>query len=407
MEGQQKIAEPVDLPKEATKQLPKQYEEFRDLFTEVQDLKALPAHQDWDHEIILKEDAKPVCEPLRRMNDTDSRTLKIFIDEMLAKGHIRESKSPWGAPIFFVRKPGTDKRRPVVDWRKLNDRTIKDCYSLPLLDDLRDRTQGSKIFTQIDLKSAFNLVRMKEGDEGKTAFRTQWGLYEFLVMHFGLCNAPATFQRLVNNALREYIDVFCIVYLDDILIYSKDVAEHEKHVKLVFRALRDHHMKISLDKCHFAVKRVKFCGHIITTEGFEMDLDKVKAVLEWEPPTNVKETQSFLGFCNYYRRYIKNYSSIAKVLTDLTHKDIVFKWTAIAQAAMDALKKMFSKEPILVHNNPERKKRVESDSSDFAIGAVYSSSARTVAGDRSLSSLGNSRLRNSITKSMIKSCSRS
>ena len=352
-------------------QIPEKYQEFEDLFREEQGPAALPEHQEWDCVINLKEGAKPVSEPLRRMSASTERTLKEWTDKMMKIGHIRESRSPFGAPLFLVPKPNTNGR-PVVDWRKLNAQTIKDCYALPLLDDLRDRLQGAKIFSQIDLKSAFNLIRMKEGEEYKTAFRTPWGLYEFLVMHFGMCNAPATFQRLINNVLREYLDIFCVVYLDDILVYSKNVNEHEKHVRLVFKALRKYHLKVGLDKCKFDATEVRFCGYIITTEGIRMDPKKVSAVLEWNPPSTVKQIQEFLGFANYYRRFIKGYSSIAKPLTDLTHKDRKFEWTIEADRAFQQLKEAFAIELVLTTFDLEKKIRLETDSLDYAVGAVLS-----------------------------------
>jgi hypothetical protein len=213
---------------------------------------------------------------------------------------------------------------------------------------------------------------MKEGEEWKTAFRTRYGHYEYTVMPFGLTNAPATCQRLMNNVLRRFLDNKCICYLDDILVYSTDVDQHENDVCDVLLALQTAHLKLKSEKCRFHTKEVIFLGYVITTEGIKMDPSKVESVLSWSKPTNVKEVQSFLGFANFYRRFIKGYSGIAAPLTALTHKDQAFEWTGKAQAAFEELKRVFSSAPVLTSFDPEKEIKVETDSSDYAIGAVLS-----------------------------------
>ena len=235
-----------------------------------------------------------------------------------------------------------------------------------------DRFQGAKIFTKLDLQWAYNLVCMQEGEEWKTAFHTRYGHFEYLVMPFGLTNAPATCQALVNDTLREYLDLFCVAYLDDILIYSKDKESHTKHVQLVLEALCKKDLKLKPEKCEFYKTEIEFLGYIVTTEGLKMDPAKVKAVWDWPLPTMVKETQSFLGFANFYRRFIKGYSLMAKPLTDLTRKDTAFAMTQEARQAFDELKTKFMLAPILIAFDPEKETVVETDALDYALGGVIS-----------------------------------
>lgn len=346
-------------------------QEFEKLFSNEQGIEALPEHQPWDHEIPLVEGGTPPFRPIIPLPESKLKALKEYLDDALKKGFIRESTSPAGAPIFFVpKKDGPD--RPVVDYRGLNNVTIKDRYALPLAGELRDRLQGAKIFTQLDLRGAYNLIRIKEGEEWKTAFRTRYGHYEYLVMSYGLTNAPATCQRLMNNILRPFLDNKCICYLDDILVYSSNPEEHEKDVRDVLSALDMAKLKLKPEKCRYHTKEVTFLGYVITTQGIKMDPSKVSSILTWSSPTTVKETQSFLGFANFYRRFIKDYSKIAAPITALTRKDQEFKWTEEARDAFNKLKQAFTTAPLLATFDPEKEIRVETDSSDYALGAVLS-----------------------------------
>jgi len=356
-------------PKEVA--IPKEYEGFRDLFIEKQGKEALPQHGPWDHEIKLEEGKTPPFLKPYKLSEYEGRTLQEYVDNMKAKGHIRDSNSAAAAPVLWVDKKDNG-RRLCVDYRKLNDMTIKDRYPLPLADELRDRLKGAKIFTKLDLRGAYNLVRMKEGEEWKTAFRTHNGLYEYLVMPFGLTNAPATCMRMMNDVLRPFLYKFCICYLDDIMVYSKNEEEHEEHVTKVLKALQAHQLQCKPEKCEFHTTRTTFLGYVVSRDGLAMDPSKVSAILEWEPPTCVKEVQSFLGLANYYRRFIKGYSGIATALTNLTRKDTKFEWTETAQAAFDQLKQAFTTAPILLTFDPEKPITVETDASDYAIGAVLS-----------------------------------
>jgi hypothetical protein len=361
--------EPDDLAQASSPtSIPVEYKEYEQLFREGPKDEALPKHQPWDHVIPLVEGKSPPFGPIYQMSADELKLLKEYIDDNLKKGFIRPSKSPAGSPMLWVPKKDGSKR-PCVDYRGLNNVTIKDRYALPLINELHDRFQGAKIFTKLDLRGAYNLIRIAEGEEWKTAFRTRYGLFEYQVMPFGLTNAPASMQRLMNDALHEYLDIFTIVYLDDILVYSASKDEHVEHVKLVLEKLKEYHLLLKPEKCEFHKSQVEFLGYIIGTHGIKMDQAKVTAVLEWPTPTTVKEVQAFLGFANFYRRFIAGYSKVAQPLTELTRKDLVFKWTDKAEAAFQELKTKFTEAPILATFDPAKKIILETDSSDFAIGA--------------------------------------
>lgn len=353
-------------------ELPREYKEFRDLFEEKPAHESLPKHQDWDHEIPIEDGKKPGYGPIYSLNERELQELRGYIDENLKKGFIRPSTSPAGFPILFVPKKD-GKLRLCVDYRKLNNITIKNRYPLPLISELQDRFQGAKWFSKFDVPGAYNLIRIKKGEEWKTAFRTRLGHYEYRVMPFGLTNAPATFQAYINSVLYEYLDVFVVVYIDDILVYTNGTLEqHIEHNKKVMSALRKGQLQLKIEKSVFHVKRIDFLGSIVTTNGIEMDPEKVRAIREWPTPGSVKEIQSFLGFANFYRRFIEGYSKIAEPLTTATKKCEKFQWTDQMQRAFNDLRQRFEKEPILVHYDPEKPCFVETDASDRAIGARVS-----------------------------------
>jgi hypothetical protein len=354
------------------KKLPPQYKEFEKLAEEDID-HMLPKHKPWDHEIKLEPGKHPGFQPIRPLSEKELAVLRDYLEENLKKGYIRPSKSPAGYPILFAPKKD-GKLRLCVDYRQLNDITIKNRYPLPVISELQMRIKGAKVFTKIDIREAYHRIRMKEGEEWKTAFRTRYGHYEYLVMPFGLTNAPATMQELVNDTLREYLDKFCVAYLDDILIYSNNKEEHVGHVKKVLRALQEKELLIKPEKCEWHVEKTEFLGHMISTEGLTMTEEKIKAILEWPVPRSVKEVQAFNGLTNYYRKYVKDYSKINTPLTDLTRGDKKnFQWTNEAQKAFDTLKDYFrTGGPILGTFDPELENVIETDASDRAIGAVHS-----------------------------------
>ncbi len=273
--------------------VPTIYLKYKEVFNE-KNCDVLPPHREYDCEIQLKDNSNLFYGPLYPLTELEREELKKYLKENLDKGFIRKSTSPAGAPVLFVKKKDGSLRL-VVDFRKLNDMTIRNSYPLPLISDLLDRVKGAKVFTKLDLKSAYNLVRIKEGDEYKTAFRTRYGHYEYLVMPFGLKNAPATFQHFINDVLSEYLDDFVISYIDDILIYSNSLEEHHEHVSKVLEKLLENNLYVKLEKCEFDKSETTFLGYVISKDGLKMDKEKVKAILDWPAPTNVKEVQSFIG----------------------------------------------------------------------------------------------------------------
>jgi len=351
--------------------IPVEYRDLYEVFQDVPDDQALPEHQSWDHEIPLQEGKQPHYLPLYQLGQNEQKTLREYIEMNLRRGFIRPSQSPAGYPILFVPKKDGSLRL-CVDYRKLNDITIKNRYPLPLIDELREQTSQAKIFTKLDIKEAYHQVRIKEGEEWKTAFRTRYGHYEYTVMPFGLTNAPASFQSLINNVLRPYLDKFVVAYLDDILIYSKDEQEHVEHVRKVLEALRERKLRLKLPKCEFGVTRVEFLGYIIEPGQISMDPKKVDSIAEWPTPTKTREVQSFLGTANYYRRFIKGYSRIAAPLTELTKKDQPFRWGKEEDLAFLRIKRHIVTAPVLRMFDPARPITIETDASDYAIGACMS-----------------------------------
>ena len=297
--------------------------------------------------------------------------LRRYLEENLAKGFIRASRSEAASPVLFAKKPGGGLRF-CVDYRGLNAITVKNRYPLPLISETLDRLSRAKIYTKLDIISAFNRIRIKKGQEHLTAFRTRQGLFEYLVLPFGLCNGPATFQSYINEALRGYLDDFCTAYLDDILIYSENELEHQEHVHKVLERLAAHQLQVDVTKSTFYAKKVKYLGLIISTEGIQMDPDKVKAIIEWPHIQNVRDVQSFLGFANFYRRFIYNFSKIAMPLTRLTKKETPWEWTSECQKAFDTLRMAFTSELILIHFDPEKEIVVETDASDYVSAGILS-----------------------------------
>ena len=350
--------------------IPKKYQEYADVFDKVK-ASVLPKHRPYDCPIDLQPGKEPPWGPIYNLSPTELEVLRAYIDENLASGFIRHSKSPAGAPIFFVKKKDGSLRL-VVDYRGLNKVTIRNRYALPLISSLLERIGGAKHFTKIDLRGAYNLVRIRPGDEWKTAFRTRYGHFEYTVMPFGLTNAPAVFQHMANDIFRDFLDIFLIIYLDDLLIYSRTQAEHDIHVRKVLQRLREYGLYAKLEKCSFDCKEVEFLGYTISSKGIFMDPTKVQTVLEWHTPSSVRDVQCFLGFANFYRKFIWNYSKIVLPLTQLTKKNQAFVWTPEADKAFTQLKEAFTSAPVLAHVDPEKPFIIEADASDFALGSILS-----------------------------------
>lgn len=366
-------------PTQIKQLLPKEFHDFIDVFLQ-QEADTLPPHRPGkDHEIRLTEGAAPPFRKARPMGREELMAMKKHIEDMCVKGFARPASSPYGAPMLIVRKPGGGLRI-CVDYRALNALTVKNRYPIPLINETLDRLSKARFFTTLDVIAAFNRVRMKEGDEEKTAFNTRYGQFEYLVMPFGLCNAPGTFQSLINDAIREYLDDFSTAYLDDILVYSQTRDEHVQHVRKILQRMREHKLQLDIRKCRFIAQEVKYLGMFISTEGLRMDPVKVEAITGWQPPRSVRDVQAFLGFANFYRRFVQGFSKLAVPLTNLTKSlgpkgnksKAPFLWTPECQQAFDTLKQAFTTAPVLAHFDPDRESWVETDASDYVTAATLS-----------------------------------
>jgi hypothetical protein len=331
----------------------------------------LPPQRDVDHRIELTQTSPPTLRSVYRMSPAELDELKKQLDELVAAGFIQPSKSPFGAPVLFVKKKDGSMRM-CVDYRDLNRITVKNKYPLPRVDELFDRLQGAKYFSKIDLRSGYHQVRIHDDDIHKTAFRTRYGHYEFLVLPFGLTNAPATFMHLMQSIFGPHLDHFVIVFLDDILIFSKTLQEHRQHVREVLEILRKNQLYGKASKCEFFKKSLSFLGHVVGENGISMEKDKVKAIQEWPVPTSVTGVRSFLGLAGYYRRFVKNFSQIAMPLTELLKTENKFQWGEPQQTAFSLLKNAISSAPVLTIPDVSLPYVVTTDASGFAVGATLS-----------------------------------
>jgi hypothetical protein len=357
----------VDPNPEQTSARASTLKEFRDVFPD--DLpEGLPPRRDIDHKIELVPGSAPTNRPTYRMSPTELDELKKQLDELSKAGFIQPSKSPFGAPILFVKKKdGT--MRMCIDYRALNGITIKNSYPLPRIDELFDRLHGAKVFSKIDLRSGYHQIRISDEDVPKTAFRSRYGHFEFLVLPFGLTNAPATFMHLMHSIFRPFLDQFALVFLDDILIYSKDMAEHKQHVRQVLELLRKNKLFAKESKCELFKDRVEFLGHLVDAKGIHMMSDKIDAVTGWPTLTSVADVRSFLGTVGYYRKFVRMFSEIASPLTELLQKERAFEWGDRQQKSFDELKKAVSQQPVLILPDPTKPYVVTTDASGFAVGA--------------------------------------
>lgn len=364
--------------KDPTTELPVQYQEYADVFSE-HDAGILPEHSLREHAIDI-DGHEPPYGPIYSLSEKELGVLRTYLTESLRKGWIRHSTSPAGAPIMFVPKKDGGLRL-CVDYRGLNKITIKNRHPLPLISETLDRLSGAKIFTKMDLRDAYHRIRIKEGDEWKTAFRSRYGHYEYQVMPFGLANAPATFQAYINRALSDLLDICVVVYLDDILVYSVDLVAHRRDVAAVLQRLRKHSLYASLHKCDFEVKMVEFLGFIVGADGVAMEKSRVESIQDWPAPTDYRQVQVFLGFANFYRRFIRNYSKIANPLTSLLKgskdgkKTGPLVWTDVEETSFRSLKEAFVSAPMLRHFDPRQPIRIETDASGFAIAGILSQQA--------------------------------
>ncbi|KAL0164855.1 hypothetical protein M9458_040608, partial [Cirrhinus mrigala] len=351
--------------------IPLEYQDLLEAFSRTKATQ-LPPHRPGDCAIDLIPGAVPPKGRIFPLSQPESEAMHNYIQEELAKGFITPSTSPASAGFFFVKKKDGGLR-PCIDYRGLNEVTIKYRYPLPLVPSALEQLRSAKIFTKLDLRSAYNLVRIRAGDEWKTAFSTTSGHYEYRVMPFGLSNSPSCFQAFVNEVFRDLLNRCVIVYIDDILIYSNSYPEHVQHVRKVLKRLISHQLYAKEEKCDFHQSRISFLGYIISPEGVAMDERKVEAVLRWPRPSTLRELQRFLGFANFYRRFIRNFSTVAAPLTTMIKKGTTrLTWSPAALQAFGNLRQRFSTAPILHHPDPDQPFVVEVDASSTGVGAVLS-----------------------------------
>ena len=350
--------------------------EFPNVFPD--ELPGVPPEREVDLSIEVVQGTTHILRTPYRMAPTELKELKTQLQELLDKGFIRPSVSPWGAPVLFVKKKdGT--LRMCIDYRQINKVTVKNKYLLPRREDLFDQLRGASVFSKIDLRSGYYQLRVKEVDVPKTAFRTRYGHYEFLVIPFGLTNAPTAFMDLMNRVFRPYLDQFLVVFIDDILVYSKDAQEHEHHLRIVLQTLRENQLFAKLSKCEFWLKEVSFLGHIVSAEGIRVDLVKIEAIVNWKPPRNVTKVRSFLGLAGYYRRFVQGFSVIASSLTRLLRKGVKFEWDDKCQSSFERLKEILIEAPVLIQPTSSRHHTVYSDASRIGLGCVLMQDGKVVA----------------------------
>jgi hypothetical protein len=308
--------------------------EFEDVFMEVP---GLPPKRYIDFFVNLMPGAAPVSKYPYRMSTLELKELQLQVEEILKKGYIRPSVSPWGAPVLFV-KNKDGMLRLCIDFRQLNKVTVKNKYSLSRIDDLFDQLKDAKIFSTIDLRSGYHQVRIKDEDINKTAFRTRYSHYKFTMVSFGLSNTLIVFMCLMNGVFRDYLDKFVIVFLDEIPMYSESEEEHEQHPRMVLQVLREHQLYAKLIKCLFYMEQIHYLGHIISKDGIVVDPDKIEAIIEWSMPKNVTEVRSFMGLVGYYKRFIAEFSRITHPFTSLQKKENKFQWTEECEKRFQQLK---------------------------------------------------------------------
>ena len=352
-------------------------QDYTDVFPEENPV-GLPPIRGIEHQIDFVPGASLPNRPAYRTNPVETKELEKQVTELMERGHIRESMSPCAVPVLLVPKKDGSWRM-CVDCRAINNITVKYRHPIPRLDDMLDELHGSSIFSKVDLKSGYHQIRMKEGDEWKTAFKTRQGLYEWLVMPFRLTNAPSTFMRLMNHVLRAFIGRFVVVYFDDILVYSKSLEEHVEHLKMVLEVLRKEKLYANLKKCTFGTDNLVFLGFVVSTDGVKVDEEKVKAIREWPSPKSVGEVRSFHGLAGFYRRFVKDFSTLAAPLTEVIKKNVGFKWEQAQEDAFQALKEKLTHAPVLSLPDFLKTFEIECDASGVGIGVVLMQDKKPIA----------------------------
>ena len=352
-------------------------QEFADCFPD--ELPAgLPPARNVGHTIPLQPGTGAVCRPLFRYSPTELAEIKRQLADYLAKGHVEPSSSPFGAPVLFVQKKDGGLRM-CVDYRALNKVTIANRYPLPRIDEMLDQLHGARYFSSLDLQAGYHQIRIAPEDVEKTAFRTPYGLYQFKVLSFGLTNAPATFQRVMNDIFRQELGVSVLVYLDDILVFSRTAEEHLQHIRCVLTKLRQHQLFAKLSKCHFGRTELPFLGHVISANGVQVDPRKTEVVKDWPTPTCMEDVRRFLGLAGYFRKFLRDYASKVAPLTNLLRRQTPWAWTPHCETAFQWVKAALQAAPVLALPDFQQPFEVMCDASTVGIGAVLLQANRPVA----------------------------
>ena len=355
-------------------------EEFKDVFEDMPP--GLPPDRGVGHTIVLEPGVKPTHSRPYRLSEKEKEEVKRQVTDFLARGLIEPSNSPYGAPVLFVQKPDGSLRM-CIDYRALNKGTIRDGYPMPRIDDLFDALAKCKVFSSLDLQSGYHQIRITESDRPKTAFVTHEGQFQFKVLCFGLTNAPATFQRVMNTIFRPHIGKFVLIYIDDILIMSQSPKEHLVHLRQVLELLRKNKLYAKLSKCELNKPELRFLGHIVGKDGIKVDPAKISVVQNWPQPQSLKELQGFLGLSNYFRRFIKDYSTVVAPLTDMT-KTVGstvnwLKWEEAQINAFNKVKHALTSAPVLALPNPDLPYTVVTDASLAGTGGVLMQDGRVIS----------------------------
>jgi hypothetical protein len=350
--------------------------EYPDVFPD--ELPGMPSDRDIEFSIELQPGTAHISKRPYRMPPVELAELKKQLQELLDKGFIRPSTSPWGCPSLFVKKKD-ESLILCVDYRTLNAVTIKNKYPLPHIDVLFDQLVGANVFSKIDIRSGYHQIKIRASDIPKTAFSTRYGLYEYLVMSFELTNALGYFMYLMNSVFMPELDKFVVVFIDDILVYSKTEDEHTKHLHTVLQRLRDHHLYAKFSKCDFWLREIKFLGHTISQDGIAVDPKKVQEVMDWKPPTTVRQIRSFLGLAGYYRRFIPDFSGIAKLMTELLKKGVKFDWGQKCEDAFHTLRWHLTTAPMLAQPDNTKSFDVFCDALGTGLGCVLMQDNRVIA----------------------------
>ncbi|WVZ97582.1 hypothetical protein U9M48_043107 [Paspalum notatum var. saurae] len=351
--------------------------DFPDVFPE--ELPGLPPNRDVEFRIELVPGMTPISKRPYRMAPDELKELKTQLQEQLDKGFIHPNSSPWGCPALFVEKKDQGGKRLCVDYRPLNAITVKNKYPLPHIDILFDQLAGARVFSKIDLRSRYYQTKIRGEDVPKTAFSTRYGLYEYLVMSFGLTNAPVFFMYMMNSVFMNELNKFVVVFIDDILIYSKNEKEHEEPLRIVLTRLREHKLYAKFSKCAFWLKEVSFLGHILSEKGVAVDPSKVKDVLNWKQPETVTDIRSFLGLAGYYRRFIMDFSKTVKPMTSLTKKNAKYVWSPNCEEAFHTLKKLLTSAPVLAQPDVTKPFDVYCDASSNGLSCVLMQEGKVIA----------------------------